>query len=178
MSPFQSETARILVVEDEMLIALATVARLERLGYLAEHAGDADAALLRGADRSPGYRIDAALMDIDLGEGPDGISVAATFVSEYGIPVVYLTGQNDSATIDRAFMAGSFGFLPKSCGDQVLDTALRTALELGHRVLSPPRGDEHYLKTELYDLVQRDPSIFEFLQAGSLDGISRRNGKT
>ena len=161
-----------------MLIALATVARLERLGYLAEHAGDADAALLRGADRSPGYRIDAALMDIDLGEGPDGISVAATFVSEYGIPVVYLTGQNDSATIDRAFMAGSFGFLPKSCGDQVLDTALRTALELGHRVLSPPRGDEHYLKTELYDLVQRDPSIFEFLQAGSLDGISRRNGKT
>ncbi|MEM1094875.1 MAG: ATP-binding protein [Bacteroidota bacterium] len=29
----------------------------------------------------------------------------------------------------------------------------------------------HYLKHELYDLVQRDPAIFEFLQAGSLDGI-------
>ncbi|MEM6647870.1 MAG: ATP-binding protein [Bacteroidota bacterium] len=30
---------------------------------------------------------------------------------------------------------------------------------------------DHYLKHELYDLVQRDPAIFEFLQAGSLDGI-------
>ena len=31
--------------------------------------------------------------------------------------------------------------------------------------------DEHYLKRELYELVKSDPSIFEFLQAGSLDGI-------
>ncbi len=30
---------------------------------------------------------------------------------------------------------------------------------------------EHYLKTELYELVRNDPAIFEFLQAGSLDGI-------
>ena len=32
-------------------------------------------------------------------------------------------------------------------------------------------NEEHYLKTELYDLVRKDPAIFEFLQAGSLDGI-------
>ena len=32
-------------------------------------------------------------------------------------------------------------------------------------------SDEHYLKRELYELIQRDPSIFEFLQAGSLDGV-------
>ena len=32
-------------------------------------------------------------------------------------------------------------------------------------------SEEHYLKTELYDLVRKDPAIFEFLQAGSLDGI-------
>jgi len=37
----------------------------------------------------------------------------------------------------------------------------------------PPGGtdmaqDEHYLKTELYELVRRDPAIFEFLQAGRL----------
>ena len=31
--------------------------------------------------------------------------------------------------------------------------------------------DEHYLKTELYELVRKDRAIFEFLQAGSLDGI-------
>ena len=31
--------------------------------------------------------------------------------------------------------------------------------------------EEHYLKTELYSLVRSDPAIFEFLQAGSLDGI-------
>jgi len=30
---------------------------------------------------------------------------------------------------------------------------------------------DHYLKTELYQLIQQDPSIFEFLQSGSLDGI-------
>ena len=32
-------------------------------------------------------------------------------------------------------------------------------------------SDEHYLKAELYDLVRSDPRVFEFLQAGSLDGI-------
>ena len=32
-------------------------------------------------------------------------------------------------------------------------------------------SEEHYLKTELYELVRKDPAIFEFLQAGSLDGI-------
>ena len=31
--------------------------------------------------------------------------------------------------------------------------------------------DDHYLKSELYELVRKDPAIFEFLQAGSLDGI-------
>ena len=31
--------------------------------------------------------------------------------------------------------------------------------------------DDHYLKAELYDLVQEDSAIFEFLQSGSLDGI-------
>ena len=31
--------------------------------------------------------------------------------------------------------------------------------------------EEHYLKQELYELVRSDPAIFEFLQAGSLDGI-------
>jgi len=31
--------------------------------------------------------------------------------------------------------------------------------------------DDHYLKKELYDLIQRDSSIFEFVQSGSLDGI-------
>ncbi|MFH1845162.1 MAG: PAS domain S-box protein [bacterium] len=30
---------------------------------------------------------------------------------------------------------------------------------------------EHYLKAELYDLIQRDPSVFDFLQQGTLDGI-------
>ena len=38
-------------------------------------------------------------------------------------------------------------------------------------VALPPASATHYLKDELYDLVQRDPAIFEFLQAGSLDGI-------
>ena len=32
-------------------------------------------------------------------------------------------------------------------------------------------ADDHYLKQELYDLVQSDPTIFDFLQAGSLDGL-------
>lgn len=35
----------------------------------------------------------------------------------------------------------------------------------------PDDADEHYLKTELYELIRTDPGIFDFLQAGSLDGI-------
>ena len=37
--------------------------------------------------------------------------------------------------------------------------------------MSNDENKEHYLKAELYRLVQQDPSIFEFIQNGSLDGI-------
>lgn len=49
-------------------------------------------------------------------------------------------------------------------------------LQISHKIHpGPPAGeilaDDHYLKRELYERIQSDPTVFDFLQNGSLDGI-------
>ncbi len=56
------------------------------------------------------------------------------------------------------------------------ESAVHTVFGIVETVAEFPRtqaadGDSHYLKTELYSLIQKDPAVFEFLQEGFLDGV-------
>ena len=86
---------RILVVEDEALIALETMGHLEEWGYpVAGTAGTAKDAL--GIAHTEG--MDLALVDVNLRDGDNGIAVARALKERFGAGIVFVTGFSDEGT--------------------------------------------------------------------------------
>jgi signal transduction histidine kinase len=101
--------ARILVAEDESIVAQDIKGRLESLGY------SVCATAVNGYDAvklARDLRPDLALMDIRLEGEMDGIRAAEQLV-ELDVPVVFLTGYQDAETFDRAKKSGAAAFLVK-----------------------------------------------------------------
>jgi diguanylate cyclase (GGDEF)-like protein len=116
---------RLLVVEDEFLIAADISASLEKLGYsLCSSAQDGAAAVQIAQAERPGL----VLMDIHLKGARDGISTAAE-ISALNIPVVFLTAYADEATLARARVTKPYGFLLKPFNERELHATIQVALE-------------------------------------------------
>jgi DNA-binding NtrC family response regulator len=119
-------SARVLIVEDEVIVALDIEQRLRRLGYeVAATVHSAAEALARAAALRP----DVVLMDIQLGRGPvDGIDAAIELRARLGVAVVFLTAYSDPPTIERAKAASPHGYLLKPFDENALRTTIDLAL--------------------------------------------------
>ncbi len=173
--------SRVIIVEDERLVAPAEKQFLEEQGFVIDLAHDGEAALER-VRREP---FDVILLDLDPGTAMDGIETARTLQRECNTPVVFVSSSADSHTVAEARKVSPYGFLEKGATGFALAQALLTAIELHQRLEHvndrPARqrtefsvasaADGTYLKDELYSLIQTDHNVFEFLEAGSLDGI-------
>jgi signal transduction histidine kinase len=117
--------SRILVVEDESIVALDIGERLASLGY--ELAGRAasgeDAVVLAGQERPA-----LVLMDIRLRGDMDGIAAAQHIRAQFRVPVVFLTAYAEDETLDRAKLAEPFGYILKPFADRELKSAIEMAL--------------------------------------------------
>ncbi len=126
---------KILIVEDEALIALSIEGRLRNLGHeVCGIAASGEEALGQAEALKP----DLVLMDIRLAGDMDGIETAALIRERLAIPVVYLTAHADEATLERAKWTDPYGFLLKpfqECDLRIgIDMALhRRATELRAR---------------------------------------------
>jgi two-component system, cell cycle sensor histidine kinase and response regulator CckA len=125
LSPGQTYAGRILVVEDEALLAEEIRERLSRAGYtivgVAISAADAVSAV-------DALRPDLVLMDIRLKGGDDGTAAAAAIQQRSDAAVVFLTAHSDTDTIVRATKTGPFGYVLKPFREQDLVVAIETAL--------------------------------------------------
>src|ERR1019366_9693978 len=124
-----SPVSRILVVEDEALIAHEIETRLRAAGLEVPGVTDTgeDAVELAGK-----VRPDLVLMDIRLKGRMDGIEAAESIRRLYDIPVVYLTAHADRDTLERAKAAAPFGYLTKPLGWSVLVTTIEIAIAKHH----------------------------------------------
>jgi len=101
--------SRILVVEDEQIVALDLQHGLGRLGYtVVATADNARNALILTHDQRP----DLVLMDVKINGPMDGIE-AGRHIANIGIPVIYLTAYSDGDTVRRAAESMPYGFLTK-----------------------------------------------------------------
>ncbi|HEY1755354.1 MAG TPA: response regulator [Bryobacteraceae bacterium] len=126
--PEPSRSYRVLLVEDEGLIAHDISRRLEVLGHeVVGPAATAEEAL----DLAPGAEI--ALMDIRIDGQRDGIEAAQEIRARHHLPVIFLTAHADRATLDRAKLAGPFGYIVKPLGPTSLQTGIEMAITK-HRV--------------------------------------------
>ena len=119
----------VLIVEDEALVALYLEDALESLGYRCCGVTDtADEALALAR----AYKPAAALIDVGLRGGRDGISLAAD-LAELGVTVIFLTGSADAQTRARAEEVRPHGILSKPCTEQDLARMLGSAAPLAER---------------------------------------------
>lgn len=101
---------RILIVEDEAIVARDIAEQLALLGYEAVARTPRGEQAVELAER---LRPDLVLMDVRLAGKMDGVSTAETIRDRYAIPVVFLTAYADDATLERAKMAEPFGYVVK-----------------------------------------------------------------
>ncbi len=115
---------RILISEDEVIIAEDIAACLEELGYetCAIDSGENTINIIR--EKQP----DLVLLDINLKGEADGIAIGSRIKQEFGIPFIYLTAYADKATIDRAKETEPDGFLVKPYDENNLRSAIEIAL--------------------------------------------------
>ena len=137
--------ARIVVVEDEMIVARDLQSTLIRLGYeVPAMAASGEEALVKVAAVRP----DLVLMDIHLAGEMDGITAAEHIRQHDGLPVVFLTAHSDEATFQRAQLSEPFGFVSKPFEERELEIALGMAL-YRHQVEAKLAHMERWLATTL-----------------------------
>ncbi len=117
--------ARVVVVEDEKIVALEIIDRLKSLGYDVPGSASTGEDAIRCADQ---FRPDLILMDIKLKGPMDGIEAAEQIRAKFGIPVVYLTAYADDDTLQRAKIAEPYGYLLKPFEERELYTNIEMAL--------------------------------------------------
>jgi len=125
---------RILIVEDDSVVALDLQRCVSLLGYTV--AGTTD----RGDDAvrmSGELRPDLVLMDIRLKSDVDGVTAAQQIRDHFQIPVVYLTAISDEATTRRADITKPFGFVVKPFDELELRAVIEIAIYKA-RILSAP----------------------------------------
>jgi PAS domain S-box-containing protein len=137
--------ARVLIVEDEAIIAADLRYRLESLTY--EVVGVASAAA-EALESTAHLQPDLVLMDIRLRGGDDGVAAAHEIRRRFALPVVYLTAYADAETLDRAKHTAPFGYVLKPVDDQKLHVALQIALHR-HAMTRQLEESERWLSTTL-----------------------------
>ncbi len=126
--------SKILVVEDEMLVAEDIAGRLRRLGYeVTDIVESGEEAILSVLKNPP----DLVLMDIVLAGDMDGIETAEKIREHKQIPIVYLTAYGDKKTLNRSKITDPYGYVIKPFDEQQLNTTIEIALnkyQTDHRI--------------------------------------------
>ena len=116
---------RIMIVEDERIVAKDLQFRLQGLGYqVAAMASEGHDAIAKASSSRPNL----VLMDIRLENGMDGIEAAEQIRSQLDIPVVFLTAYADQATLARAKITEPFGYILKPFEERELQSTIEIAL--------------------------------------------------
>jgi PAS domain S-box-containing protein len=118
---------KLLLVEDEALIALAERESLEKYGYEV-------ATILSGEEAieavAGGLGADLVLMDIDLGPGMDGTEAAARILELRDLPIVFLSSHTEPWIVERTEAITSYGYVVKNSSVTVLDASIKMAFKL------------------------------------------------
>lgn len=159
--------ARVLIVEDEPLIAEDIAQSLKDMDYevtgICESAHEAMASIKN-------TRPDIALLDIQIEGAIDGIMLAGMLKSEFDIPFIFITSNSDSDTIERLTKVNPAGFLSKPYNEKTLYGTLSIALSKEAEKNTAPSADKEALEDILFvrnkdRMVRVEVDEIDYLQA-------------
>jgi PAS domain S-box-containing protein len=142
---------RVLIAEDESIVASHMRRMLEHLGY------DTVGIVTTGEGciaRALEFRPDVILMDIMLSGSMDGIRAAEKILERVDIPILYVTAYTDQETLARAKVTEPFGFITKPFEERGLEAAIAMALY------------KHRLERRLRDSEERFRLLFQLAPVG------------
>ncbi|MCR4290444.1 MAG: response regulator [Candidatus Scalindua sp.] len=117
--------AKIMIVEDEWILAEDTQNKLQDLGYVVSSmASTGNEAIQKAEEDKP----DLVLMDIVLEGEMDGIEVAKQIYSCFDIPFIFLTAYADDKILERIKVTEPFGYIVKPFTSEDLKIAIELAL--------------------------------------------------
>ncbi len=139
------EPTRIVVVEDEHIVALDIKMHLQKYGYEVPGMFASGEELL---ERIESLSPDLVLMDIKLQGKLDGLETSKIIKEKYSVPVILLTAFADEATIERAKTIEPFGYIIKPFEEKELRTTIVIAL-YKHKMERKLRDREELFSTIL-----------------------------
>ncbi len=120
-----SNSFKILVVEDEAIIAMDIQFMLRKLGFSQLEVVDTGEESLQKVAVDKPHLV---LMDIKLKGELDGIEAAKQIFFEYNVPVIYITAFGDEKTLERADGSARYGFITKPFEETELQSTIESAL--------------------------------------------------
>ncbi|MCE7996907.1 MAG: response regulator transcription factor [Roseivirga sp.] len=126
------QKVKVLIVEDETMVANDLRYQLSSLGYEVCAVAKSGEEALRNCEI---HQPDLVLMDIKIHGELDGIDTAIKVANSYGIPIIYLSDLKDPATLERAKKSRSFSFLSKPVTEFTLLSSIEFAIK-NHLLLS------------------------------------------
>lgn len=117
--------SRILVVEDEAIVAMVIKRRLKDLGYIVSGVASTGKDAITKVE---GTFPDLVLMDIRLKGDMDGIEATKIIKDRFSLPVVYLTAHSDDVTFKKAKETDPDGYILKPFTEKDLSTTIEIAL--------------------------------------------------
>ncbi len=135
----------ILLVDDEILIAMFEAEMLKHYGYEVLTATGTDEAVEMVRNKS----VDLVLMDLDLGKGEaDGTEAARTILSFRDVPVVFLSSHTEPEIVEKTEKITSYGYVVKNSGETVLIASLKMAFRLHEAHVRQKEAEEEIKASE------------------------------
>jgi len=167
--------AKILIVEDESIIAEDIADSLKILGYqVTAIVFSGEEAIQVAGDMQP----DLVLMDIQLQGEMDGITAAEQIRSRFQIPIVYLTAYADDNTLQRVNGTKPFGYVVKPFEEKNLHSAIQIALHRHQHDCLTNLPNRSLLRERLSQILEKQKTFSTLIPVVSLsvDRINRING--
>lgn len=166
---------RILIVEDESIVAMDMRNRLNHMGF--EVVGICDTAD-RAVELATAQLPDCILMDIKLKGDRDGVQAAEQIQRTLDIPVIYITAFADEKTLARAKITQAFGYILKPFQEREVLIAIEMAI-YKHQVERDLRENREWLDGSLQGIADavlaldaEDRLVFMNRSAERLLGLS------
>jgi len=140
--------ARVLIAEDDHIVAMELQDRLQRLGYtICATVAYGEEALRWAAEAKP----DLVLMDVKLRGAVDGVAAAEQIRSHFQLPVVYLVAHPDRDTLQRAKVTEPYEYVVKPFEERELHSSIEIAL-YKHEVENRLKKSERWLSAVLENI--------------------------
>ncbi|MCP4751593.1 MAG: response regulator [Proteobacteria bacterium] len=139
------EKARVLIVEDESIIAMETEIALKGLGYQVVSIVDSGAKAIEATKKE---KPDIVLMDIRIKGEMDGIATAEIIWTRFEIPIVFTTAYLDEKRIEKIKQMMSFGSILKPLKERDLKVTIEMALHVSKNEAERGRAEQALKESE------------------------------